>query len=221
MTSDEITKIIISVLQGQADSYFLKFVTWQLIAAGVVICMIVILGAYLRQKGKEYAKREHIDHITKIVEGIKLDNVKDFEKLAQENRLALSAFEQKNDLRLAALDKRLEVHQQAYSLWYRLRSSVHKESELWDMIQECNSFWIENSLYLTEASRKAFDEAVHAASMHQAVKQERDAVKTKENWKKIIQAGGIFVKSVSLPSLGEDEFLPSKPDKSKGQNLKK
>jgi hypothetical protein len=216
MTNDEITKMIISAVQGQADSYLREFMTWQLVVACVVIGMVVLLGAYLRQKGKEYAKREDIDKITKIVEGIKLDNAKDFEKLAQENRLALSAFEQKNDLRLAALDRRLEAHQKAYSLWYRLIGSVHKESVLWDMMQECNGFWMNNSLYLTEESRKAFDEAVHAASMHQAVKQEGDAAKTKENWNRIFRAGEVFVKSVSLPSLGEKEIFLSKTEKAKG-----
>ena len=214
--NDELTKTILEAVQRLSCSYLPNFMVLHLIIGIVVIGLIILLGAYLRQKGKEYAKKEHIERLTKAVEDIKLNNKKEFEALAQENRLALSAFEQKNDLRLAALDKRLEVHQKTYSLWYRLISSVHKESELWDMLQECNIFWIENSLYLTDASRKAFDEAVRAASMHQAVKQEGDAVKTKENWNKIIKAGEIFVKSVSLPSLGEDEFLPSKPDKSKG-----
>lgn len=216
MTNDEITRIVISVLQGEADSYLWKFLTWQLFVAGVIIVMIVLLGAYLRQKGKEYAKREHIDNITKIVEGIKLDNAKDFERLAQENRLALSAFEQKNDLRLAALDRRLEAHQKAYSLWYRLIGSIHRESELWSIIEGCNNFWINDSLYLTEESRKAFDEAVHAASMHKAFKQEGDATKTNENWNRVFRAGGVFVKSVSLPSLGEKEYLPNRIEQGKG-----
>jgi hypothetical protein len=73
-----------------------------------------------------------------------------------------------------------------------------------------------DSLYLTEASRKAFDDAVHAASMHQAVKQEGDATKTKENWDRVSRAGEVFVKSVSLPSLGEEEYLPNKTEEAKG-----
>src|SRR5438132_11502247 len=119
----DLAKAIIEAAQLVSGSYLPNFMILPFIIGIVVIGMVVLLGAYLRQKGKEYAKREHIEQLTATVESIKLDNQKEFEALAQENRLALSAFEQKNDLRLAALDKRLEVHQKAYSLWFRLLGS--------------------------------------------------------------------------------------------------
>jgi len=212
----ELAKAIMEAAQLVSVSYLPNFMILPLIVGIVVIGLVVLLGAYLRQKGKEYAKQEHIERLTKTVENIKLDNQNEFEALAQENRLALSAFGQKHDLRLAALDKRLEVHQKAYSLWFRLLGSVHHEAELWNVLQECNDFWVNHSLYLSAESRKAFDEAVHAASMHQAVKQEGDGTKTKKNWDKIFRAGKVFVQSVSLPSLGEEELLPSKNGKPEG-----
>ncbi len=49
--------------------------------------------------------------------------------------------------------------------------------------------------------------------MHQAIKQEGNGTKTKENWATIFRAGNIFVRPVSLPSLGEEEILPSKTGK--------
>jgi len=211
MTNDELTKIIINAVQHQASSYM----TWQLIFAIIIIGLMIIIGAYLRQKGKEYAKREHIEQITKVVEDIKLNNAREFERIAQENRFSLSASEQKHDLRLAALDKRLEAHQKAYSLWYRLRGSIRDENQLFKIFQQCNEFWMNDSLYLTEKSRKAFDEAVRAAIEFRIMKEEGNSAKMKENLNTIFGAGEVFVKSVCLPSLGENEYLEIEPKESK------
>ena len=48
----------------------------------------------------------------------------------------ISRTERANRLRLAALDKRLEVHQQAYTIWNELLSSIHKENKLSDVARE-------------------------------------------------------------------------------------
>jgi hypothetical protein len=70
------------------------------------------------------------------------------------------------------------------------------ESELSDVIQKCNSFRMNDWLYLTEGSRKAFDEAAPAASMHQNVKQEERRIQNER--KPIIGFLGLVKLSLSL-----------------------
>jgi len=53
-----------------------------------------------------------------------------------------------NKLRLAALEKRLEAHQHAYTLWRKLGNSIH-EGTLESVYFECEEWWDQNCLYLS------------------------------------------------------------------------
>ncbi len=57
----EISKAIIEAAQLVSCSYLPNFMVLQLIIGIVVIVLVVLLGAYLLQKGKEYAKQEHVE----------------------------------------------------------------------------------------------------------------------------------------------------------------
>lgn len=129
--------------------------------------------------------------------------------LTMEREILLEKTSQHHQLRIAALDRRLEVHQQAYALWWKLLHAVHREENLpSDIIIECQDWWVKNSLYLDAEARQAFRAAYIAASFHRELcKPPRDIDTIKENWNIINDAGKIIVKTVELPSLGE-EFKP-------------
>ena len=87
-------------------------------------------------------------------------------------------------------------------------SATNKE-KVGEIVMKCQEWWVQNSLYLTAESRKAFADAFHAAFLHPNLLEDgTDSNKIEENWKDIRQAGEVIVKAVSLPSWGEDEFRP-------------
>src|SRR5262249_2999875 len=59
--------------------------------------------------------KEDIAKITREVEQVKHEYARRLESLAHQNRLVLEQGSRRHQLRMAALDRRLEVHQQAYT----------------------------------------------------------------------------------------------------------
>src|SRR5689334_15919765 len=62
-------------------------------------------------------------------------------------------------LRLAALDKRLQAHQEAFTLWQRLIFADRRNDEFSKVVTECQDWWQSNCLYLTSEARSAFRKA--------------------------------------------------------------
>ena len=121
----------------------------------------------------------------------------------------------RNKLRMAALDKRLDKDQEAYALWYRLFHSLHREEEASDRITECQDWWVNNCLYLSEESRYAFASAITDAGIYLDIKRSipksgptdsRDMKALKKLWKEIGSCGPILVKSVGLPPINDKEL---------------
>jgi hypothetical protein len=83
--------------------------------------------------------------------------------LAKENRRGL--------LVIAALDKRLEVHQEAYRIWRKIRGAVYKPEILGRVLEEANEFWESNCLYLDPKSREAFIDCIIRAHTHRDILQ--------------------------------------------------
>ncbi|MEK7716990.1 MAG: hypothetical protein AAB322_04465, partial [Pseudomonadota bacterium] len=52
----------------------------------------------------------------------------------------------KEVLRLAAVEKRLAAHQEAFALWCRLLSDLHNRDRLHDTAVECQQWWQKNCL---------------------------------------------------------------------------
>jgi len=150
------------------------------------------------ERGKNLATKEDIGRITSIVEEIK-----------SQHAAELEAMKSRNQLRVAAIDKRLQAHQEAFALWRKIFVSAH-ESNIGDVVRECQDWWNRNCLYLEPEARQAFSSAYWAASRH---RQYLDANGQREgmaniittNWEKIENAGEVLVKAVSLPGLTEGE----------------
>jgi hypothetical protein len=116
------------------------------------------LPSYVSEKAKNLATKEDIEHITQKIESVKHGYA-----------LLLEEYRKKEQLRFAALDRRLEVHQQAFTLWWKLLSSLHSQ-DVHDAIQECQEFWVRNNLYLSEDASHAFQGSFRAAGDHEFLK---------------------------------------------------
>lgn len=183
-----------------------QFKWWLYIVVILLTGLASYLGSYLRRKAENLATKEDTSAITREVERIRVEYAERLENLSHQNRLLLEQANRRHRLRMAALERRLEAHQQAYALWWELLRKVHKE-EIGDLVMECEDWWVKNCLYLDAEGRQAFKTAVQAAFDHRTfLRPVFDAYAAKENWSRIIAAGDAIVKGVELPSLGEGEY---------------
>lgn len=169
---------------------------YEAIVAGIIVFLLMkfFLPGYLTEKGKNLATSEDIAKITKKIEAVKADY-----------SVLLEELKSKHQLRIAAIDKRLEIHQEAFTLWRELIAKTHTE-EIGSAVIKCQTWWEKSCLYLEPNGREAFSTACHAAASHKGILQSRDAELVKENWSRIKEAGQIIVEAVQLPRLTEAEL---------------
>ena len=161
--------------------------------------------AYDGEKAKNLATREDIQEITGRVEEVKTFYAAQIKDLEHQNALVLERLRADQQLRMAAAEKRLAVHQEAFTLWRKLLMSAHSDQVL-KVVIECQEWWERNSLYLAPQARDGFNRAYFAASAHQELVQDRtNAELVKSNWQLILTAGDQIVAGVELPSLGARE----------------
>lgn len=152
------------------------------------------LPAYFDQKAKNRATVEDVHSITDITESAKLPYA-----------ISAELHKQHGQLRLAALDRRLEVAQEAYSRWWSLVRALHTP-QVTDEVISCQDFWVRHNLYLAPDAAFAFRQAFRAAGDHASIKEAarlspegRNDVEA--NFRRITEAGDVIVRSASLPSL--------------------
>jgi hypothetical protein len=158
------TKSIVE--QALRDPQNFPWVAWIVVAIGTTL--ISFLVSYLRRKGDNRATKEDIAALTELVERVRSQHAERLENLAHENRKALDNTSREHQLRLAALDRRLDAHQQAFALWRRLNAAMYTE-RLDGVVSECQKWWDNNCLYLDSQAREAFGRAYQAAHNHVAL----------------------------------------------------
>jgi hypothetical protein len=176
------------------------------VVAGVIVFLLLksFLPSYLSEKAKNLATKEDVEVITDKIERVRGQYAENLQNLIHQNSLLIEEMRGRQQLRLAAVDKRLQAHQEAFSLWRKLVASVHKDS-VWEVVLECQ-WWDNNCLYLGPEARAAFNTAYRCASNHKEFSKDRsNSQLVKDNWKDIVDAGEAIVKSAELPSLGEKE----------------
>ena len=194
----EIMRLLVDLRSGVS----LTPLTWVAMVATALLS--AILGGYLADKGKNLATREDIEGITRQVEGVKSAFATELEEVKAVFAAQFEDRAQRNRLRLAALDKRLEAHQQAFVLWRKLLFAVHTE-QIGQAVGECQNWWDEKCLYLSAAAREAFPRAWSAALIHAAILRSETAGGATENWNLIEACGAIIIESAGLPGFTERE----------------
>lgn len=172
------------------------------VIAGVIVFLLVkhFLPGYLSQKGKNLATKEDISYITKEIEEVKSTYSQ-----------ILETFKAQHQLRLAAVEKRLQVHQEAFCLWRRINGAIGTDY-LPEIIKECDEWWGNNSLYLEPEPRKAFLEAWVSARDLKWYQENSEPSLVTKCYQQINYAGEAITKAVELPRLNEliDTKKPNK-----------
>ena len=128
-------------------------------------------------------------------------------------QFAMSEASMRQQLRLAALEKRLQTAQEAYTLWMRLRRLPrHDEPDdgtpVEKILRDCRDWWETHSLFLTAEARIAFRKALNAAMNLASLRSiHADYSDLKMAYEEIDQAGRVIEESVLLPAIGELESM--------------
>lgn len=172
--------------------FFLRY-GFEAVVAGVVVFLLIkhFLPSYLSQKGKNLATKEDISEITKEIEEVK----------STYNQI-LETFKAQHQLRLAAVEKRLQAHQEAFCLWRKINGALGSE-HLPEIIRECDEWWGNNSLYLEPEPRRAFLEAWVSARDLKWYQENSEASLVTKCHQQINYAGEAITKAVKLPRLNE------------------
>lgn len=196
------TIIVLSVLQA--------------IGMLAITILLFSLRSYSKEKAKNLATKEDIAEITDKIEQVRQQYAEQMEAFSQQNRITLEQTKFINQLRLSALEKRFEAHQQAYTLWRNLVSCVHQEDKIQDAVIECQEWWLKNCLYLESEVRRAFYISFMNAPLQRVFLLERDLNGVKANWKDITRTGELIMKTFDLLSISgiEKEIpVPEMPSK--------
>ena len=78
------------------------------------------------------------------------------------NKAQIAEIEERNKFRLAALDKRMQAHQDAYKIVYQMIKVDYNSEEFGDLNKKCWKWWDKNCLYLEANARKSFNAALNA-----------------------------------------------------------
>jgi hypothetical protein len=173
--------------------------------AGVVVIWIFqkVWGSYLSEKGKNVATKEDIAAITRQVEDIKST----YSLLVEDVRA-------QHQLRIGVLGPRLKAHQEAFALWRKLYRAMH-QSNVGDVMNECQAWWEENCLYLEPGVREAFLQA-YAAVGYQGVlldskdRGEETRAEIRRNRKLIAAFDQTLLKAIELPPLSTTVQSPQR-----------
>lgn len=112
--------------------------------------------------------------------------------------------------RNAELDKRLEIHQLAFSLSLQLPSAAHDPENNSDLLHQCDNFWKNNCLFLVPKVRESFRLAYQTARFYPTYRDNYDKGKIsdaelKEAWYKITKSSYDIVEAVGFKWLGDLE----------------
>ncbi|MGB8295949.1 MAG: hypothetical protein WCG85_11025 [Polyangia bacterium] len=177
----------------------------------VITCLQLGLRSYAKEKGKDLATKEDIAAITREVEGVKAEYAQKLLALEHSNELILERTQQRHQLSLAALEQRLQVHQEAFARCYELREisgNQVTEAEAVKKLSDSCQWWRRNCLYLSPEASKAFISACNAAGGLLGTRRVPNGDREGRLWDTLAQASGEIAKSVKLPgisiSLAED-----------------
>ncbi|WP_333907369.1 hypothetical protein [Delftia acidovorans] len=191
MTPEQIQAMAKGLAEGQAVWYVLSACIGGAIAG---------LGTYLAEKGKNRATKEDIADITK--------KVKEVEDVFNRGLSDLNAHHQ---LRMVAAERRLLAHQEAYSLWDKMMTTVHTdEAETRRAAFECQEWYKKNCIFLGDQSRDAFQRAYLSAPDHQMAKKTRDVELVQRNWQILMAPQTALLQEVALPPISRDYSKPQR-----------
>lgn len=218
----KLKEILELLLKTTTSLNWLQLILFILVNA-IVSFFAVFFGAYAKRKAINVATVEDIGKITKEIEEVKNSYKKQAEVFSESLKLS-------NQLKLAAIDKKLETYQEAYTLWIDLMLNIEnnqtkegrlKNPDIEKTVEACHIFWEKKCLYLSNQSRLLFNKAYRDASAYTYYRQreidkKKDATnKAKEIRQNLKALGKQLTSEVGVYFLSEEEYatpLPHKKD---------
>ena len=154
----------------------------------------LVLG-YFRRRGENLATRQDIEQITRKIEEIKEE------------------IQARHTLRFAALEKRLQAHQEAFGHCRRLLDSLQSDTEWRQKLDAMKNWFNDNGLYLEADATNAFWDFYYAAidyDLHRS-SSPKNTKGMKENYAIVRAAPNAMREAIGLQSLRlrADETIPS------------
>jgi len=109
------------------------------------------------------------------------------------------------EFRKAALEKRLEVHQDAYCLWHEMVRAIHDPKKGPESAARCQDWWVSHCLYLDAKVREEFVVCAREAFIYSELKLSDKPEETKARFNRILHVFDLLAEGVQLPSIGEYE----------------
>lgn len=163
---------------------------WAYLIMMISVGIATFIGNYLSEKGKNVATKEDIEKLTDKVEGVKRQHQEVIENLKAGHQL-----------RMVAAERRLQAHQEAFTLWRELFTAMHGP-DVPQVAGKCQKWWESNCVYLGPKSHHAFFDAFWAAVRHKSyLDSHSPADEVTANWKKITDAPNTILEEVALPPL--------------------
>ena len=196
--------------------------TAYLVAVSIVSFLLGAFGTYLKtyasQKGRNLATKEDIADITRRIEAVRAEFVRERDERREQHEILLKQQDLQHQRRLASLNRRLEVHQEAYTLWWQLMGAIYDPQQVGPAVMECQAWWAKNCLYLPGEVREAFSVAYRSALTYNdlyhsskdvfAGRDVRDVMK--ESFEAVRRVGELLVKATALLDVAADD-VDAKP----------
>lgn len=148
------------------------------------------VGTYLQEKGKNLATKEDIAEITTTVESAK--------RLQQE---LLEDFKANHQLRIVAVERRMDAHQQAFRLWRRMcHVPFHDRDGRLSIVAEATQWWEQNCIFLGPRSREDFRTAYISFGLLS-----RDTNQSSKITQIVLDLGDTLLQEVDLPPLSASQ----------------
>ena len=118
---------------------------------------------YSTAKGQNLASKEDIGELTRIVEDVKAENAQILMELKHAKDAELQSLEREHSLRLTAVEKRLQAHQEAYFWLTRLEDYSRSLNGSENVVLDCLQWYKSTCLYLEPEIPGKFMSAFGAA----------------------------------------------------------
>jgi hypothetical protein len=164
----------------------------------------LLMSSYFGEKAKNLATKQDIAAITREVEQVKAEFQQARDAQQHGNELALKSVDFEHQLRLAALERKLDAHQGAFTHWWELQGKVHgNRDEAWSAVRACQDFWVRHNVFLTPEARQAFYDAYFAAQNLIHLRDEpkdAESLRLLREWSATVaKAGNVIAQAVALP----------------------
>ncbi|MEN6082910.1 hypothetical protein [Chromobacterium piscinae] len=108
----------------------------------------------------------------------------------------------KNQLRSAAIEKRLIAHQECYTRWSAMLRTLETDN-FRPALDSCLEWWYSNCLFLEPKARAAFSDAISSSQLIAFNRRSLSESEFNNACRKLMNAGALISAAIDLPPITE------------------